>query len=65
MPINFQRSNVSHCPPYINNEEVENVQEYRYLGTIIDCEFKFASNIDKLYKKMNSRMYFIIYLTRK
>ena len=37
----------------INNEQVEIVNEYKYLGTILDNKFTFTSNVNAIYKKAN------------
>ena len=43
----------------INEGTVEIVEEYKYLGTIINNKFNFSSHIDSIYKKVNSRMFFV------
>jgi hypothetical protein len=59
MVVDFRRTPCTHEPLYINNELVEAVSEYKYLGLTVDHNFKFSSNVNKLYKKVNSRMYFV------
>ena len=58
MVVDFRKS-PSHTPLYINGEIVELVKEYKYLGTVIDDRFNFNSNVQKIYKKALSRMYFV------
>ena len=58
MLVDFRTTVVTHAPLYINEELVESVNDYKYLGTIIDRNFNFSQNIDALYKKVNSRLYF-------
>ena len=59
MIIDFQKSPAEHIPLCINNENVEIVKEYKYLGTIIDNSFNFNKNVDVIFKKTQSRMYFV------
>lgn len=58
MVVDFRLSQNVHPPLYINNELVETVKEYKYLGTTIDSNFTFKQNVDSIYKKVNSRLYF-------
>jgi len=58
MLIDFSVSKAVHSPLYINNELVETVKEYKYLGTIIDCNFNFNENTNSVFKKVNARLYF-------
>jgi hypothetical protein len=64
MVVDFRSSHAAHSPLYINNELVESVSEYKYLGTIIDCNFNFNKNVTSVYKKLNSRLYFARQLYR-
>ena len=59
MVIDFRTRNVTHVPLKINNMDVEVVTEYKYLGTIIDNKFNFASNITAVCKKANTRLFFL------
>ena len=59
MIVDFQKVNELHQPVTINDTAVEIVKEYKYLGTIIDDQFNFKSHVDKLHKKINSRLYFV------
>lgn len=43
----------------INAETVEPVEEYKYLGAIMENKFNFSSHMDRMYKKANSRMLFV------
>ena len=58
MVVDF-RKDPSHSLLYINGEIVESVDEYKYLGTIIDRKFNFNSNVQQVYKKSLTRMYYI------
>ena len=57
--IDFRRSPYEHNKLVIDEKAVEKVTEYKYLGTIIDCKLNFKANVDAIYKKANSRMYFV------
>jgi len=59
MIVDFRKLPVEHAPLYINNDIVECVQQYKYLGTIIDNKFSFNLNADHVFKKGMSRMYFV------
>jgi hypothetical protein len=37
--------------------EVERVQEYKYLGTVIDSKLNFNANTDAIHKKCQSRLF--------
>ena len=58
MVVDFRKF-PSHSPLYINGEIVELVDEYKYLGTILDKKLNFNSNVQQVYKKALSRMYFV------
>ena len=59
MVVDFRKNVVEHEPLYIANELVENVTEYKYLGTTLDNTFTFATNTSTLHKKVQSRVYFV------
>ncbi|TWW80583.1 Rab-like protein 3 [Takifugu flavidus] len=46
-------------PVQIGTEEVEGVQTYKYLGLWLDNRLDWTSNTRQLYKKTQSRMYFL------
>ena len=64
MVVDFSTSPRFQPSLHIKGEVVESVTEYKYLGTIIDNKFRFNQNVDALYKKLNSRMYFIRKLSK-
>jgi hypothetical protein len=64
MIIDFRRVQVQHAPLYINNEMVEVVKDYKYLGTIIDDKFNFNANANAVFKKCQSRLYFVRQLSK-
>ena len=43
-------------PIAINGGEVEVVNNYKYLGIIIDDKLKGSENISRIYKKANQRL---------
>ena len=59
MVVDFRTSDIVHTPLFINNELVDKVTEYKYLGTIIDHRLTFNKNVDSVYKKAKSRLYFV------
>ena len=48
MIIDFSETPVQHEPLIINEGTVEIVNEYKYLGTIIDKKLIFSSHIDSI-----------------
>ena len=46
-------------PVTIGTDTVEIVNEYKYLGTIIDNQLNWSSNIRQLYSKCQQRLYFL------
>ena len=64
MIVDFRKIPCNYEPLIINNEAVEIVHSYKYLGTIIDNRFNFNEHVEKLYKKGRSRMYFIRQLVK-
>jgi len=59
MIVDFRTSDVEHPTLYIDNELVEIVHEYKYLGTIIDDKFCFTQNVNTIHKKVHSRIFFL------
>ena len=43
----------------INQQEVETVNEYKYLGTVIDDKLNGKKNAQRIYKKANQRLYIV------
>ena len=46
----FRRTPHVHSDLVINDETVERVAEYKYLGTIIDCKLNCEANVNAIYK---------------
>lgn len=56
--VDFSMAPVICTPLCINGEMVEFVTEFKCLG-ITDNRFSFSQNANAVYKKINSRMYFM------
>ena len=41
------------------NENVEDGQSYKYLGTVIDDKMNFEDYVSNIYKKCNTRLFFL------
>ena len=52
MVVGFKRDGTDVAPLATGGQTVESVQEYRYLGTVIDDKFTFNKNTAKIYLKM-------------
>jgi hypothetical protein len=59
LTVDFSKTSTIDSSLFISGDEVENVTEYKYLGTIVDQNFSFSDNVDMVYKKINSRVYFV------
>ena len=59
MIIDFREIKQPLSPLFINGEEVERVETYKYLGVTIDDRLSWNNHLDILTKKLNSRMYFL------
>ena len=46
-------------PVQIDSENVEKVDSFKYLGTVLDKDLKFSEHVDFICKKANQRMYLI------
>ena len=51
MVVDFKRNSTDVGALQIRGQTVERVEEYRYLGTIIDHKFNFEKNAETIYKK--------------
>ena len=63
MVVDFKRNRTDVGELQIKGQTVERVEEYKYLGTIIDSQMKFEKNTDMIYKKCRQRM-MILYQLR-
>ncbi|KAI4887416.1 hypothetical protein NFI96_018878, partial [Prochilodus magdalenae] len=59
MCIDFRRSRPSQQPISINGVDVEVVRSYRYLAVHLDERLDWSVNTDTVYKKAQSRLYFL------
>jgi hypothetical protein len=57
--IDLRRGPNPHIPLLINNEQVEVVTQYKYLGTILDNKLDWTENTTLLVKKGNQRIHFL------
>src|SRR4029434_8320825 len=57
--INFRRSHPPLLPVSIKEVSVEVLNTYKYLGVHLDNKLDWSANIDAIYKKDQSRLYFL------
>ncbi len=57
MIINFSKKTLAPQRVVINDTRVHVVEEYKYLGTIIDNRLKFDQNTDAIIKKSHQRLF--------
>ena len=59
MIIDFRRNKNTLTPALINNEEIERVESYKYLGVTLDNVLNWNPHFMTLLKKLNTRLYFL------
>ncbi|KAI4893140.1 hypothetical protein NFI96_000155 [Prochilodus magdalenae] len=59
MVVDFRRARPLTQPVFIEGVEVEMVRTYRYLGLHLDERLDWTANTDILYRKGQSRLYFL------
>ena len=59
MVVDFRRSQPPLLPVSIEGVSVEVINTYKYLGVHLDNKLDWSANIDALYKKGQSRLYFL------
>ena len=59
MIVDFKRNKNTHRCVSILGEEVEVVEEYKYLGVQLDNRLEWKCNSEYIYKKGLSRLYFL------
>ena len=57
--IDFRHNKDNYFPLTIKGEQVEIVQQYKYLGFIVDDKLNWNEHVTTLCKKINQRMYFL------
>ena len=57
MIIDFRRNSAVLPKLSINGTDVNRVEEYKYLGTILDNKLNFTANTKFIYRKCQSRLY--------
>ena len=57
MYVDFRKLPRAKEPTSINGQIVECVDNYKYLGTIIDSKLSFEANCEAVYKKANQRLH--------
>ena len=57
MYVDFRKLPRAKEPTSINGQIVECVDNYKYLGTIIDSKLSFEANCETVYKKANQRLH--------
>jgi hypothetical protein len=55
--IDYRRKVSIHAPVTINDNEVQQTKNYKYLGLVIDDQLNWHSHFDHLYRKLNSRLF--------
>ena len=59
MVVDFRRKTTAPQPLRVLGEDVELVKEYKYLGVSIDNRLNWKTNINAVYKKGMSRLFFL------
>ncbi|KAK7901264.1 hypothetical protein WMY93_018033 [Mugilogobius chulae] len=59
MCIDFRKSSSVLSPALIDGQVVEVVQEYKYLGVMMDNKLTFESQVDAICSKAHQRMHFL------
>ena len=57
--IDFRKEKEQMQPIVIKGENVEVVNQYKYLGVTIDSKLNWSEHMQKVYKKAQSRMFFL------
>ena len=57
--INFRNCQTNVSPLRINGDSIEIINEYKYLGTIIDSKLNWNSNTDAVFKKCQQRLHLL------
>jgi hypothetical protein len=57
MVVDFRRNPPKPLPLTIKGESVEIVEQYKYLGSIIDNKLDWSANADAVFRRANQRLY--------
>ena len=57
--FDFSKTNTVVTPIIINEEHVSIVDEYKYLGLLVDNKLNWSSNNKRVFAKMQQRLYFL------
>ena len=57
--VDFGRIVSKKAPVVINDEDVEKVHQYKYLGTIIDDKLHGILNVNRVYRKASQHLFFL------
>ena len=59
MIVDFRKSNFNHEKIFIEGQEVEVVENYKYLGVNINNQLDWHSHASTVISKINQRMHFV------
>lgn len=62
--FDFRKSQPKHLPARINGDEVDMVENFKYLGVTLDCSLKWDIHIQTQLSKVNKRFYHVRCLLR-
>ncbi|XP_078085185.1 uncharacterized protein LOC144503927 isoform X1 [Mustelus asterias] len=57
--INFRKRKGEHAPVYINGDEIERVESFKFLGAQITNNLSWSLHADTIVKKAHQRLYFL------
>ena len=57
--VDFRRSKSNHLPLLINNEEVQRVTEFKFLGVWVNDDLSWNSNTTSVIGKAQQRLYYL------
>ena len=60
MVIDFHRKDTDHKNVIIHNEAIEQVGNYKYLGTVLNDKLSWRDNTQSVYKGANKRLIFCV-----
>ena len=60
--IDFRRNKSPIDPIFINNETVEQISDFKFLGTFVTSDLTWSINCSEILKRAKQRMYFLRHL---